>query len=44
MTLNKYESFESCPIPGPKNMPKSKSLRCPAKGYIPCRQTSFTSE
>ena len=35
MTLNKYKSYKSHLIPRPKNMPKSKSWRCPAKGYIP---------
>ena len=42
MKLNKYESYKSCPI-RPKNRLKSKSWRCPAKGYIPCCQTSLTS-
>ena len=41
MALNKYES---CPIPRPKNMPKSESWRCPAKRYIPYCQTSLTSK
>ena len=36
MTLSKYESNTSCPIPCPKN-PKSKSWRCPAKCYIPAK-------
>ena len=32
MALNKYKSYKSCPVCRPKNMPKSKSWRCPAKG------------
>ena len=44
MTLNKYESYKSCPIPRPKSMPKFKSWGYPAKGYIPCHQTSLTSK
>ena len=44
MKLNKYESYKSYPIPHPKNMPKSKSCRCPAEGYINCRPTSLTSK
>ena len=44
MALNKYDSYRSCPIPRPKTVPKSKSGRCPAKGYILCRQTSLTSK
>ena len=39
MKLNKCESHKSCSNPCPKSMPKTKSLRSPAKGYILCRQT-----
>ena len=39
----KYGSYKSCPISRLKNMPKSKSWRCPAKEYVPCRQTSLKS-
>ena len=31
MKPNTYGSYQSCPIPRPKSMPKSKSWTCPAK-------------
>ena len=43
MTLNKYDSYKSCPIPCPKNMPKSTSSTFPAMGLIPCHQASLAS-